>query len=363
MRQLLLGCVCLGLVALTAWADEKEATPKEIFQELVQKFQKSKPGPAERTQLFGTYAKKLVDYAKANVKDEAKVFDALGYVFQIPLEDGKDSPKAQAVELLKKDFAKSKKIGDFLPRLTAGGADEETISLMKAVMQKNEDKAVKAKACMALAKALEDGIGMALWLKHDASIRGQYEKQVGKEKVKKMVDGLAEQEKELKAALATLRTDYKSEVKKDLYTGAKMPELTSEDLEGKKVKLSGLKGKVVVLDIWATWCPPCRAMIPHEREMVAKFKGKPFELVSVSFDEKKETLTQFLEKEKMPWTHWWNGQGGMIGKELDIRAFPTIYVLDAEGVIRYKGVRNAAMDWAVETLIKEAEEAKKAKTE
>ena len=62
----------------------------------------------------------------------------------------------------------------------------------------------------------------------------------------------------------------------DLSIGKPMPAIVSEDLEGKTVSLSDLKGKVVVLDIWTTWCKPCKAMIPHEREMVARLKGQPF---------------------------------------------------------------------------------------
>jgi thiol-disulfide isomerase/thioredoxin len=129
--------------------------------------------------------------------------------------------------------------------------------------------------------------------------------------------------------------------------------VVSQDLDGKKVKLSDLRGKVVVLDIWATWCPPCRAMIPHERELVKRLEGKPFVLVSISGDAEKKTLTDFLAKEKMPWTHWWNGARGGIVEDWQVEFFPTIYVLDAKGVIRYNGVRGADMDKAVDTLLKE----------
>jgi hypothetical protein len=100
-------------------------------------------------------------------------------------------------------------------------------------------------------------------------------------------------------------------------------------------------------------------MIPHERKLVERLKGKPFALVSISADAKKETLTNFLEKEPMPWTHWWNGATGGILSDWDVEYFPALYVLDAKGVIRYKDVRGEKMDEAVDALLKEMEESKK----
>jgi thiol-disulfide isomerase/thioredoxin len=138
-----------------------------------------------------------------------------------------------------------------------------------------------------------------------------------------------------------------------LSVGCVAPDTTAEDLEGKKVKLSDYRGKVVALDIWATWCGPCIAMIPHEREMVERLKDKPFALISLSGDAKKETLEKFLAKTKMPWTHWWSGnQEGFI-REWKVSFYPTIYILDAKGVIRYKGLRGEKMEEAVNKLLKE----------
>jgi thiol-disulfide isomerase/thioredoxin len=110
---------------------------------------------------------------------------------------------------------------------------------------------------------------------------------------------------------------------------------------------------VVVLDIWATWCAPCKAMIPHEREMVERLRDKPFVLVSISADEQKETLTKFLAREKMPWTHWWNGNEGGILEDWDVQGYPTIYVLDAKGVIRHKDLRGEKLEEAVNKLLEE----------
>jgi thiol-disulfide isomerase/thioredoxin len=139
-----------------------------------------------------------------------------------------------------------------------------------------------------------------------------------------------------------------------LAVGKPLPDVTGEGLDGKALKVSDYKGKVVVLDVWATWCGPCKAMIPHEREMVKRLEGKPFALISVSCDEEKGTLAKFLEKTPMPWTHWWVGTHSGLGQALNIRFYPTIYVLDAQGVIRHKNIRGEKLEAAVVALLREA---------
>jgi thiol-disulfide isomerase/thioredoxin len=127
------------------------------------------------------------------------------------------------------------------------------------------------------------------------------------------------------------------------------------------VELSSYRGKVVLLDFWATWCGPCVAMIPHERELVTKMADKPFVLLSVNVDEDKTTLSDFLDKEKMPWNHWWDGTRGPIAKTFKVRAYPTLYLIDSKGIVRKKWVGspgNAVLDKAVEELVAETQKTK-----
>jgi len=138
-----------------------------------------------------------------------------------------------------------------------------------------------------------------------------------------------------------------------LKVGKVIPEVYAETLEGKKQTISEFRGKVVVVDVWTTWCGPCRAMIPHQREMIKKLQGRPFELLSVSCDEEKNTLTEFLQKNEMGWKHWWAGRGGEFSKMLNISFYPTIYVIDAKGTIRYKNIRGEELEKAIETLLQE----------
>src|SRR5436190_23196308 len=105
-------------------------------------------------------------------------------------------------------------------------------------------------------------------------------------------------------------------------------------------------------------------MYPHERSLVKRLEGKPFALIGVNSDVDKEKLKKRMTEEKITWRSFWNGPegtGGPISKAWNVRGWPTIYVLDHKGVIRFKGVREKEMDKAVDQLLKELEEEKKGK--
>jgi peroxiredoxin len=143
---------------------------------------------------------------------------------------------------------------------------------------------------------------------------------------------------------------------RNLSLGRVAPEIAGKDVEGVAFKLSDYRGKVVVLTFSGNWCGPCRAMYPDDRELVSRLKDKPFALLSVNTDEDRATLRKSIKDGEITWRCWWDGgQEGPICKDWNVTSFPTVYVLDGRGIIRFKHVRGPSLDDAVATLLKASE--------
>jgi hypothetical protein len=96
-------------------------------------------------------------------------------------------------------------------------------------------------------------------------------------------------------------------------------------------------------------------MYPHERSLVKRLQGKPFALLGINSDKNLNELHAAMIREQITWRSWWDGgsTGGPIATLFGVRSWPTIYVIDHKGVIRYKNVRGEALDEAVDTLLEE----------
>ena len=123
-----------------------------------------------------------------------------------------------------------------------------------------------------------------------------------------------------------------------LSIGRVAPEIEGLDVEGRRFKLSDYRGRVVVLTFSGTWCGPCQAMYPHQREIVARLKARPFALLSVMTDEEAEPVRKEIATGEITWRCWWErgGPHGPIPSAWNVRGYPTVYVLDHKGVIRLK---------------------------
>ena len=103
-------------------------------------------------------------------------------------------------------------------------------------------------------------------------------------------------------------------------------------------------------------------MYPDERSLVKRLEGKPFALLGINSDVDKDALKKVMEKEGITWRSWWNGPkgtGGPLSKAWNIHGWPTTYILDPEGVIRYKAVPSWELGDTVDRLLAEVESEKK----
>ena len=97
-------------------------------------------------------------------------------------------------------------------------------------------------------------------------------------------------------------------------------------------------------------------MYPHERSLVQRLADRPFALIGVNSDKDLDELKKRMAEENITWRSFWNGPegtGGPISARWNVRGWPTIYILDHKGVIRFKGARGEAMDKAVDQLLVE----------
>jgi peroxiredoxin len=143
--------------------------------------------------------------------------------------------------------------------------------------------------------------------------------------------------------------------------GKPAPEFSLPTLDNKEVKLAGQKGKVVMLDFWATWCPPCRASLPHVQKIAADEQRLKKGLVVWVIDDKEEapTVESFLKENKYTFTVPMDKGGDVLGKYL-VRGIPTTVVIGRDGVIRkvfigYGADTGKEVDEAVDAALGEAE--------
>ena len=125
-------------------------------------------------------------------------------------------------------------------------------------------------------------------------------------------------------------------------------------IDGREVDLAKLKGKVVLVDYWATWCGPCVAELPKVKAAYERLHPKGFEIVGISFDSDKERLQSFLAKEQMPWPQYFDGKrwDNDLGRQYGITSIPAMWLVDKKGNLVDMSARNN-LEGKVEKLLAE----------
>jgi peroxiredoxin len=148
-----------------------------------------------------------------------------------------------------------------------------------------------------------------------------------------------------------------------LAIGQTAPEIKGEDIDGKPMKLSEFRGKVVLLDFGShEHCGGCRLVYPRLKTIIEQYKGRPFVIVGVNNNDKREALKEVVARGDITWRCWWDGDKtdgpGPITSRWNVAGYPTFIILDHCGVIRYKDLHPEdarGFGEAVEALIRRAE--------
>lgn len=155
---------------------------------------------------------------------------------------------------------------------------------------------------------------------------------------------------------------------RELTAGKRAPEIEGNDLEGKALKLSDYRGKVVVLAFWGSWCPACMKAVLAEQELTERLAGKPFALVGVNSDADRLVAKEVARDKGMSWRSFWDETpgkstpNGPIATRWNVGSWPTTYVVDHNGIIRarFTGTPNSkSLDRQLDDLVREAENAVK----
>lgn len=154
-----------------------------------------------------------------------------------------------------------------------------------------------------------------------------------------------------------LKLKERAAILENVQTGKIAPDFTQNDTTGKPVALSSFKGKVVLVDFWASWCRPCRAENPNVVAAYNKFKDKGFTVLGVSLDDSRQDWIDAIKKDKLTWTHvsdlkkWKNEFAAKYG----VMSIPANFLIDAEGKIIASGLRGEDLFTKLEEVLNKPE--------
>lgn len=141
---------------------------------------------------------------------------------------------------------------------------------------------------------------------------------------------------------------------KAIAEGQEAPEINLPTPSGKSLALSTLRGKVVLIDFWASWCGPCRKEMPNVKRVYAKYKNKGFEIYGVSLDQEKEAWLEAITKEGITWPQvsdlqYWKNEAA---QTYAVQGIPFTVLIDKEGKIIAKNLRGEELDKKLAEVLK-----------
>ena len=137
--------------------------------------------------------------------------------------------------------------------------------------------------------------------------------------------------------------------------GAPAKPFTLQDIQGRNVSLQSMPGKVVLIDFWATWCPPCREEIPNLKTWYSELKDRGFEIIGISLDKDRAALVSYIAEHRIDWIicysgkQWQDETAGLYG----VNSIPSTWLIDKKGVLRHFDLHGEGLKKAIDSLLTE----------
>jgi peroxiredoxin len=136
------------------------------------------------------------------------------------------------------------------------------------------------------------------------------------------------------------------------------PDFTLRTMDGKNLRLQEQRGRVVMINFWATWCAPCRQEMPHLSKLYDKYRGSGFELLAVNVDEEQAKAIGLAQQLKLKFPVLFDGERKQVSGLYDLKAMPSTVIIDRDGRVRHvhRGYRDGyetTYDQQIRDLLKE----------
>jgi thiol-disulfide isomerase/thioredoxin len=396
MRGTLLALIFL--TAPSATGQEPNPTPRQEYDALIKEYAAASdvwskkydeaPGKADPVKRHyewpaWSFAPRFLKLAEDHPRDSAAL-DALLWVVALDRAVGENDKALlpfyeRALETLAKHHLQDKRVHDLCLTNVAADLSVPAERFLRTAMEAGPTREARGYACLGLARLLaaKRAVAQDPWFDraaktpfdsynksrldpsffeyiHTADSQALYD-EAGRLFERTIVEFADIKSPQRGRPLAEIAQSDLHELR-HLSLGQIAPEIQGTDADGNAFKLSDYRGKVVVLTFSGNWCGPCRGMYPDERELVKNLKDKPFALLSVNTDADRATLQKSIKDGEITWRCWWDGgKKGSICVAWNVNSFPTVYVLDGTGAIRFKDLRGPSLIDAVHKLLKKQE--------